>query len=72
MIHSYLRIYYERSTGKAVLDHGPGSQRKEVNKVIMEGKFTTEHGDGPPKFWIVAKNCVVQILDNVAYVSEGS
>lgn len=66
----FLRIYYERGNGRAVLDTGPGTQRMEAANVRMEGSFTTDRGEGPPRFWVVGKRCVVRIIDDVAYVSS--
>lgn len=63
------RIYYERGNGRAVIDAGPGSPRIEVSNVVMHGTFHTDHGEGPPKFWVVAENCLVRVIGDVAYVT---
>jgi hypothetical protein len=66
----YVRIYFERSTGRATIDRGPGTARIEIAEVRMTGTFHTEHGpdEERPRFWLAAKRCFVQVLGDVAYV----
>lgn len=68
----YVRIYFERSNGMAVADYGPGTRRHEATHVRMEGQFYGEHGpaDVRPRFWIVARNAVVQVIGDVIYVTS--
>jgi hypothetical protein len=68
-VYPTIRIYFERGNGRAVLDQGHGTARTEVEQVHMTGQFFTDHAEpGPPRFWIVAKNCTVHIHNDIAYV----
>jgi hypothetical protein len=66
--HKFLRIYYERGSGNAVIDNGPGTTRVEIKNLVMRGRFTTDHSPHPPKFWLVASNAVVTIGTDVAWI----
>jgi hypothetical protein len=68
----YLRIYYERGSGNAVLDSGNGTKRVEVKNLRLKGDFTTEHAPEAPKFWLVARNAVVTYYHGIAYIDSES
>jgi hypothetical protein len=68
----YLRIYFERSTGRAVLDRGPGTKRLEVDHVHIVGKAVTAYSPNEqikPRFWMVVYNAFVKLHAGTAYVS---
>lgn len=67
----YVRIYFERSNGRVVLDTGPNTQRMEAADVNVDVPTTGEHSKIPgdrPRFWMVARNCIIKKLMDTAYV----
>lgn len=61
----YLRIYFERGTGMAVVDTGQGTERIERPGIVLTGSFTGEHapdGKGPPRWWLRGYACGVKVV----------
>lgn len=69
----YLRIYYDRGSGAAILDEGPGSKSHRFRNVILNATVVTERApvdrDVRPKFWFAVRNAVVYVAGETAYVA---
>lgn len=61
-VRPYVRIYFERSSGMAVVDEGPGTPRLEAKHLIATGTLEGQHATEPgarPRWWLAATDCRV-------------
>jgi len=61
------RVYFERGTGNAVVDEGPGTERVERPELVMHGTFSGsgDHPQDRPRWWLVGANCRINVTANL-------
>jgi len=71
----YLRLYYDRGTKAAVVDEGPGRGVRRFRHVVAAATMVTERApengqDIRPAFWFAARNVVLYIVGQTAYIAS--
>jgi hypothetical protein len=69
IIAPYIRMYFDRGSGLAVVDQGPNTQAIRYDFIRFNGTFNTEYAAKQddtvrPRFWFSARNVVLFLHDN--------